>query len=96
MIKSGARIYRINAEEILFLHKEGNYMTYCLKSKKILARESIAEAMESLPEYFIQIHKSYIVNLRQIDYFNKDEVSVNGEILPVGDSYKMDFNQRFR
>jgi len=93
LIKSGSRNYMLDPLEILYLQKEGNYMTYRLKVKKVLARESVSEALASLPPYFIQVHKSYIVNTRQIDSFNRDEIMVNGEIIPIGEAYKSHFNK---
>jgi len=88
MIKSGAKIFRVETKKILYLEKDGNYMTYHLDKQKILARETIAESLEVLPTYFVQIHKSFIVNTRVINYFNKDEISINDILIPIGHFYK--------
>jgi two-component system LytT family response regulator len=93
MVKSGSRIYRLDPKDILYLQKDGNYMTYHLQAKKILGRESVAEALESLPAYFIQVHKSFIVNIHQIEFYNKEEVVINGSVIPIGDAYRTLFYQ---
>lgn len=91
MVKSGAKIYRVTVDDIYYLEKDGNYMTYHLEKQAILARESVAEALAVLPDYFIQIHKSYIVNSRKMDYFDKQEVAVLQRRLPIGTLYRERF-----
>jgi len=88
IIKSGYQTFQIAPNTILFLEKEGNYMTYHTTSKKILARESIAEALKKLPENFIQVHKSYIVRLESIELFDQNHVEINTIKIPVSKSYK--------
>lgn len=91
LVKSGAKIYRVNVDDIYFLEKDGNYMTYHLEKQAILARESVAEALAVLPGYFIQIHKSYIVNSHRIDFFDKQIVAVLQRQLPLGALYRERF-----
>lgn len=87
-IKSGNRIHRIKPEDIRFLQKDGNYMTYHLADRKILARQTVGEALDVLPTQFVQAHKSYIVNLDQITSFNHESIYISDSIIPVGASYR--------
>ena len=87
-IKSGTRTYQVSAEAIVYLEKDGNYMVYHTGHEKILARESIAEALDRLPDHFIQIHKSYIINLHRVIYRTKDEIKIPDTTLPVSASYR--------
>jgi DNA-binding LytR/AlgR family response regulator len=87
-LKSGDKIYRVDCSQILYLKKEGNYMMYYFRNQKILTRESINSALKRLPDYFIQSHKSYIVNTRKIDFYNKDEISINNNLIPIGMSFR--------
>lgn len=88
LVKSGAKIFRVNSADILFLEKDGNYMTYHTKQQKIIARESVAAALALLPPYFIQAHKSYIINIHQLDFLNKNELSIAKQLIPIGSSFK--------
>jgi len=88
MIKSGAKIFRVEAQEILYLIKDGNYMIYHTADQKIMARESVAEALSALPQYFIQTHKSHVVNIQNIDFISKNEISINRKLIPIGSSFK--------
>ncbi len=94
MIKSGTKHYRTGVSDIFYLEKSGNYMEYQLENKTILARESIQEALAALPEYFIQIHKSIIINLNRIEFIDKENVSINGKLLPIGSSFREELGKR--
>ena len=88
LIKSGTETHQILIEDILYLQKDGNYMYYHLALKKIMARENVSNALNNLPESFIQIHKSYIVNTKAINTFSTDTVIINQIKIPIGNQYK--------
>ena len=90
-IKSGQQQHKIVLNHILYLQKDGNYITYMLHDKKILARQSTKEALENLSSRFIQIHKSIIVHLDKIQSFDSSSVIINNHKLPIGQSYKLQF-----
>ncbi|MCF8262456.1 MAG: LytTR family DNA-binding domain-containing protein [Melioribacteraceae bacterium] len=96
LIKSGFEIHSVELDDILYLKKEGNYMMYFLPDKKILARESITEALDKLPENFQQVHKSYIINLDKIDVIHRDEVEINGKQITVGTTYQKEFRRKMK
>ena len=86
-IKADRRIHRVNIDEILFLEGQGNYTTYNLEdNSKITAYGSIKKALENLPENFIRIHKSYVVNKNQIKSFDANTVEIRDQLIPRGKS----------
>jgi DNA-binding LytR/AlgR family response regulator len=87
-IKSGSKLYRLRADEILFLQKDGNYMVYHTMDQKIMARESVAESIAILPHHFMQVHKSYIINIQKISFIEREEVDIKGNKIPLGAMYK--------
>lgn len=96
LIKSGSRTYQLEPSQIYFLEKDHNYMLYHLAEEKIMARQSAAEALQILPGQFLQIHKSYIVNRDRIEFFDKNQVSVKGQLLGVGGSFRDAFLEKMR
>ena len=47
---------------------------------------------ESLPDYFMRIHRSYIINLKKITEVNKNRVFLSEDTsIPIGDLYKEAF-----
>ena len=93
-IKSGFETYRLESTSILFLEKDGNYMNYHCTNQKILARETIQESFEKLPDSFIQTHKSYIVNLDNINSYTSNELTIGKEKIPISETYKNEVLKR--
>ena len=73
--------------EYLKVHVEG-------ESKPIITLLSMKKIEERLPDYFMRIHRSYIVNLKRIQEVNKNRIIMDKETyLPIGDMYKDTFQQ---
>ena len=88
LVKSGTEVHQLPLDELLFLEKDGNYLTYHLNEQKVLARSSVADALADLPEWFRQIHKSYAVNLRLVRRFDRESVYIGERQLPIGPSFR--------
>jgi len=57
-IKSGPQTYRVKVSEILYLEKNGNYITVHLKDGNILIRENMGDIFDLVPAAdFIRVHK---------------------------------------
>lgn len=88
-IKSGPQTHQVKVSDILYLEKDGNYITVYLKDKKILIRENMADIFEIVPEEeFIRIHKSYVVAAKHISLVEVHQVTINGEKIPIGSTYR--------
>ncbi len=87
-IKSGLQTHRITIADIAYLQKDGNYIHYVVNDKKIMARQSIAEALESLTDSFLQVQKSFIINFDKIDAVGPDYVTIEEAKIPIGNQYK--------
>lgn len=87
-VKAEKRMFRIPAEQVLYVEGLGNYVTFHLKDQKIISYSSLKEIGEALPGHFVRIHKSYIVNKDHISSYNNEDVEIEGRFLPIGRSYK--------
>ena len=87
-VKSGFETFKLDKAAILYLEKEGNYMNYHCRNQSVLARETIQEAFEKLPDNFIQTHKSFIVNLENVTSFTNNELTIGKEKIPLSETYK--------
>ena len=93
-IKSGLETHQVVLNDILYLKKDGNYIYYFLENQKIMARQSVSEALDLLSEDFLQIQKSYIVNFRRINKVTTEEVLIDKLRLPIGQHFKEDLMAR--
>ncbi|UOQ69204.1 LytR/AlgR family response regulator transcription factor [Hymenobacter volaticus] len=89
LVKTGLAEERVLLENILYLEADGNYLTYVLTARRVLTRQTLAEALQQLPpQYFVRVHRSYIVALSKVDKIARHEVSVAGTSIPIGSSYE--------
>jgi DNA-binding LytR/AlgR family response regulator len=53
---------------------------------------TMKEVLELLPEsQFIRVHKSFVVNLNQVQVINTDKIIINKNEIYIGDAYKNEF-----
>lgn len=95
-LKKGCLIVRserknINVEygSILYIESVGNYVKINLGSgKSVMTKEKISTIEGKLPNTFIRIHRSILVNAEQITSFNREWVHINEHELPISRKYK--------
>ncbi len=93
-IKSNKKTYKINFSEICFIEGLGDYIQVQLTDKKIVANLSMKRMLEILPEkQFYRIHKSFIISLEKIELVEGNCVLINKKRLPIGNSYRQQFNE---
>ena len=81
-------IYIEGMSEYLKIHLEGKD-SHGLPLRPVVSLYSLKRLEERLPNYFMRIHRSYIINLRHIQEVSKTRVLLDNEILlPIGDLYK--------
>ncbi|MFD2561444.1 LytR/AlgR family response regulator transcription factor [Aquimarina rubra] len=88
-VKSGHQRHKTSLVDILYLKKDGNYISYITTHKTILARQSIKEALQELGDRFVQIHKSTIINLDKVSAFDSNSITIENTKLSIGQSYKV-------
>lgn len=91
-IKTEYRIQKIDHDAILYIEALRDYIALHTPSAKVLSLESMKNMEAILPaSVFIRIHKSYIINRNKIAFLDRGKVVINGQYLPVGETYKEKF-----
>jgi two-component system LytT family response regulator len=94
-IKSGPQTHQVKVKEILYLEKDGNYITAHLKDRNILIRENMGDVFDLVPAAdFIRVHKSYIVAIKHISMIEVHQLTINNEKIPVGSTYRESLRSR--
>ena len=95
-LKTDYRIVNVNIPDIRYIESMSEYLKVWLDSqpKPIITLLSMKKMEENLPNYFMRIHRSYIINLKKIQEVNKSRVIMDeNTYLPIGDLYKEAFQQ---
>ena len=89
MVKADYKLYKINFDDLLFIEGQHEYVTFHTKSKRITALYSLRNLEDTLPkDRFVRTHKSFIVSIKNIEDVDKMNVTVAGNKIPVGASYR--------
>ena len=95
-VKADHKLIRILFNDILYIEGWKDYVKIHLADRPhpILSLMSMKGLEETLPSTrFIRIHRSFIIQKSKIDSISKNRVSIGNKELPVGESYKQEFNK---
>ena len=93
-LKTEYRIVKVSIPNIRYVEAMSEYLKVYLESeaKPIITLLSMKKMEEHLPNYFMRIHRSYIISLTKIQEVNKSRVIMDSDTyLPIGDMYKETF-----
>lgn len=94
-VKTDHRLVRVQFSEILYIKGYGEYLQIYLdgESHPLLTLSSFSAILGRLPGEFLQVHRSYIVNMNRVCHIERGRVAVDQEtFIPVGDSFKTALN----
>ena len=87
-VKDGKRLYKIEIEQILYCQAYGDYVRIKTVNDVFSTKSTLQNFITNLPETFVQIHRSYVLNVKYIDYIEGNMVVLQNESLPISSSYK--------
>lgn len=88
-IKSDKKLIKIYFDEITIIKGLGNYVEILTtENKKYTYYKSLKDLIENLPNEFMRVHNSYIVNLTNIDVLEDNHIILKNVKIAVGKSYK--------
>lgn len=83
-IKSDGKLIRLNNDEILFIESMGDYVKFVTRDKNYVTYNSIKNLEEKVnKDYFMKVHRSYIINLLKIDDIRENDLFINGIEIPI-------------
>ncbi|MDB4303856.1 LytTR family DNA-binding domain-containing protein [Desulfosarcina sp.] len=94
VLKSSDQVHVVDTGDIIHIEADGNYSSFILiDGRKIVISKSTKEFEEPLfDQGFHRIHKSHIVNINRMSYFDKSDggtlVMCNGDEVPVASRKK--------
>ena len=91
-VKTDKNFMKVKISDILWLESEHNYMYIVSETGKYIVRSSFKDFMLNIPaERFMQVHKSYIVNIDKIESFSHTDIGIKGKEIPLSRNYKDEF-----
>lgn len=97
LVKDGYKYVNIPVANILYIQGMRDYVKiYAEGRKPVIVNTSMAQMKEKLPACFLQVHRSWIVNIRKAKEIERMRIVIGEERIPIGDSYKQQFMEFLR
>lgn len=87
-IMSNRRITKVPYEDIVYIESLSDYIKVVTIKDQIISKEKISNLALRLPEIFLRIHRSFIINTERLKNISSDEVTVDDITLTIGRSYR--------
>lgn len=87
-ITSNRKNVKIPYDDIIFIESLADYVKINTIDEPIISKEKISSIANRLPDIFLRIHRSFIINKNRLENFSYNEVLVNGVHLNIGRSYR--------
>ncbi|MFW6257351.1 MAG: LytR/AlgR family response regulator transcription factor [Prolixibacteraceae bacterium] len=96
LIKAGYDFVKIKFDDITHIQADGDYSHIFCKNNKHHVSYSLKYLKDKLPvSQFIQVHRSYIVNLQLVDKTSASQIEIEKTKIPLGRVYKKKFQKAF-
>ena len=88
-VRSDKKNVKIRFEEILYIESIKDYVKIVCRSRTVISKILISELESKLPfELFLRIHRSYMINIQNIEAYSHTHIEMPGRELPIGRNYK--------
>lgn len=100
LIKVEYATVKVEFNSIFYIEGLKDYVKIHTANKPLLTKSTMKNLEEKLPSnMFTRVHKSFVVNLSQIESIENNRILINGRRIPIGSQYKNSFFElvdRFR
>jgi len=89
-LKERNSLVKVPMISIHYIAAEDKYCTLHTEEKKFVLRISLQDLLSKLPDHFVRIHRSIVVDAAKIDRLNLEthELQLGNNTLPIGITYK--------
>lgn len=95
-VKSESKYVQIELSNLAYVEGVKDYVNFHFANgaRPILTLMRMKKVERILPEEFVRVHKSYVVNMDHVNYIERGYVICGGRRLPLGLNFKESFMKR--
>lgn len=88
-VRHHEKMVRVNIKDIFYVEAERNYCRIHCKDKEYLITNTLKDMDDKLPDHhFIRVHRSFIVNLSNIDEIANTHIVISKKAIPISSDSK--------
>ena len=96
-VRHNEKMVKVDIQDILYIEAERNYCRIYSKGKEYLLVMTLKDMDEKLPnKHFLRVHRSFIINLSQIDEIATSHIVIAKKAIPVSKSLKEELLKRLQ
>lgn len=89
LVRADRKNRQIDYKLLIYIESRADYLILKTEDdEEIITREKISHIIKRLPNHFVRIHRSFIVNRTKVTAYNNEEVQIGSLELPVSRTYK--------
>jgi DNA-binding LytR/AlgR family response regulator len=82
--------HKVSYLDIYYIEGCGNFINVHTKDQVLIVSEKMKTIEDTLPgESFIRVHKSFIVNIEEIEQIEGNMIEIHGRSIPIGRHYRI-------
>ncbi len=92
-VRSNHKIVKIQPKDIAYIEALSDYIVIHTEKESHTVHSTMKGINSKLEAFrnFVRVHRSYIINVEHIDSVQDVQVTLNGNPIPIGRSYRADF-----
>lgn len=93
-LKADYKIHKVAFDELIYAENQKDYIkVFRVNKKPLMVLMPMRELEGLLPDTFMKVHRSFIVNLQKLEEVERGQILINNQRIPVSDAYKEEFSQ---
>lgn len=92
-LRANQMMQKVFLDSILYIEALKDYVQLITTDKKITIQDTMKSMEEQLPENYIRVHKSYIINKNKIEKYTTQSVIISAKEIPIGRAFKGNLKQ---
>jgi DNA-binding LytR/AlgR family response regulator len=95
-VKSSGQQHRISFNDVLYIESIKDYVNIRTEAEEYIVLDTLKSMENQLPERFVRVHKSFIINLNKIKSIGAKKIMLSELEVPIGDSYRANLLERLK
>ncbi|MEM7297514.1 MAG: LytTR family DNA-binding domain-containing protein [Bacteroidota bacterium] len=88
-VKTDKEFFQIHLEDVRYIKGDDDF-TRVYTDKMLLDTRTLKKWEEELPNFFLRVHRSYIINENKISRITGQRIFIDDKEIPIGRTYKED------
>lgn len=88
-VRVNSKLIKLIQDEILFIESKGGYTLFKTTKKGYIVHSTLKNVVSKMnPSKFIKVHRSYIININEINDILDSSISIQDNIIPISRKHK--------